>query len=100
VNPAVFASAKLWNPLPKPPSENESQVAKEEPKPLRLELIGIIREGGTWRAAVYDKDHDQLLIVGSGETIHQYQVTKITSGGIELSDGRSTQRLDLQESSS
>jgi hypothetical protein len=99
IDARAFASAKLWNPVP-PPPQTEIQIAREPPKPPRLQLIGIINEDGVLRAALYDQDDDRLFIVASGERIKNHTITHITSNGIEISDGHTTHELRLELSSS
>jgi hypothetical protein len=100
IDAEAFVAAKLWNPKPLPPAPIEPKVEKTEPKPLRLQLVGIINEGGDLQAALYDQDEDRIVIVKSGEQIKQNKVMQITSAGIEISDGHSTQTLRLEVSGS
>ena len=99
IDVTAFASAKLWNPVPPPPTDIV-QVAKDEPKPLRLQLIGIIQESGVYKAAIYDQDDDRLFIVTSGQQIKQNAVTLITAKSVEVSDGEEVHTLQLQEAGS
>jgi hypothetical protein len=94
IDPSVFA-VRLWNPPPAP--QEQVVVRAEPPKPLNLQLIGIIQEGAQHRAAVYDVDKDQLLIVASGDRIREQTVMAITLQSVELSDGNSTRRLTLKQ---
>ena len=93
-------AATLWNPPPPPPPlpVPESASAANPPKPLNLQLIGIIEEtDGTRRAAVYDIDNDRMLILSGGDSVRDHTVKSITARTIELTDGRSTQRLNLRQ---
>ena len=90
--------ARLWNP---PPGErrlepSQRSVAKDQP-PIRFQLVGIIREDGQLKAALYDPSTDRLLIVVSGDQIGRHTVSEIDEGGVELSDGRTSRRLALRE---
>ncbi len=100
IDARVFA-ARLWNPIPAPsaPAPAEEEVASK-PQPLRLELVGIINDGGTLRAALYDADTDRLHIVSDGDQIGRLTVTLVAESHVELTDGRSTRRLSLREQSS
>jgi hypothetical protein len=99
IDVAQFASVKLWNPVPDPPKP-EVKVAKAEPKPLRLQLIGIIDEAGERKAALYDQDEDRLLIVASGAKVRQSTITQITTTAVTISTADSTHTLRLQEAGS
>jgi hypothetical protein len=97
IDPSVF-TVTLWNPPPAAPPPEEVVAKVEPPKPLNLQLIGIIQEaGGHHKAAIYDVDRDQLLIVASGDRVREQTVTAVTMRGIELSDGRSTHTLTLKQ---
>jgi len=100
IDPSVF-NVKLWNPSPPPPSEPEVLAAKlESPRPLKLQLIGIITEAGTHNAAVYDPDSDRLLIVSSGDKIAEQTITSVNPTTVVLTDGRTTRTLSLKEDQS
>lgn len=93
-------TAHLWNPPPPPPpapkKEEETRVA--ERRPFLLQLIGIIEEGPLPRRAVlYDPQADKLFIVADGDAFQTYRVLRVTQGTVELSDGRSTRKLELIE---
>lgn len=91
-------TANLWNPPPVKKTSN-ALAKKELPraKPLRLQLIGITSDGDTLRAAIYDPDSDQLLIVASGDTILGRAVSEITKNTVVIADGRFTHHLQLVE---
>ena len=94
---SAFA-VRLWNPPP-PPEARNALVAGQTappPKPLRLQLIGIIDDGRQLRAALYDPEADRLLIVGDGDRVKQHTIT-ITADAVELADGRVTHRLTLRK---
>ena len=90
---------RLWNPPPPPPEARNALVAGRTappPKPLRLQLIGIIDDGRQLRAALYDAEADRLLIVVTGDRVKQHTIT-ITADAVELADGRITHRLTLRK---
>jgi hypothetical protein len=91
---SVFAAASLWNVPPKPPAD--PVAISEPPKPLKLQLIGIVSEGGMKKAALYDPDMDKLLIVSNGERVREFSITSITDVAVELTDGQSSRRLMLR----
>ena len=88
---------RLWN--PPPPEARNRRLAEQTappPKPLRLQLIGIIDDGRQLRAALYDPETDRLLIVATGDQVKQHTIT-ITADAVELADGRVTHRLTLRK---
>ncbi|MCH8825287.1 MAG: hypothetical protein IH984_17460 [Planctomycetes bacterium] len=90
-------TANLWN--PPPVKKTSTALAKKEPpraKPLKLQLIGIISDGNTLKAALYDPDSDQLLIVANGQSILGHTIRDITKDTVLLSDGRFTHYLQLE----
>ena len=98
--------ATLWTPPPVPPTAPVI-AQKPPPPPLKLQLIGITRdtpaEGGTpvLRAALYDPESDQMLIVAAGEKITsgkaRYTVASLTADTIELADGDTVRKLSLKD---
>jgi hypothetical protein len=96
----------LWTPTPVPPPAPVI-AQKPPPPPLKLQLIGITRdtpaEGGTpvLRAALYDPESDQMLIVAAGEKITagkaRYTVASLTADTIELADGETVRKLSLND---
>ncbi len=100
IDARAFA-ARLWNPVPAPSASVPAELeAASKPPPLRLELVGIINDGGTLRAALYDADTDRLHIVSNGDHIGRLTVTLVADSHVELTDGHSTRRLFLREQSS
>jgi hypothetical protein len=98
IDPRIFAVA-LWNPPPPPEKPAETALAQAAPpKPLNVQLIGIITENGQSKAALYDADSDRLLIVADGERVRDHVVHIVggPKGMVELSDGRSTRTLTLR----
>ncbi len=97
----AFAT-RIWDQPDKPARPTAAAAAIRAPKPpaFRLQLISIIDEGEERQAALYDPETDRLFIVVSGDTVNQHTVTAIDADAIELSDGSTTNRLTLKESSS
>ena len=89
---------RLWNPPPPPEARNALVAGRTAPppKPLRLQLIGIIDDGRQLRAALYDPETDRLLIVATGDRVKRHTIT-ITADAVELADGRVTHRLTLRK---
>jgi hypothetical protein len=84
---AVF-DAPLWT-LDPPPD-----VPPAPPAPLRLQLVGLVRDGGasgkagTLKAVIYNQETDELLVVAEGARVGVRDVTRIDAAGVTLSDGR------------
>lgn len=92
---SVF-TANLWN--PPAVKKTSTALAKREPpraKPLKLQLIGITSDGNTLKAAIYDPDSDQLLIVASGQSILGCTIRNITKDTVVIADGSFTHHLQL-----
>ena len=94
-DPEAF-SARIWHAPPGTPANRAPKVS-DRSKPLKLQLIGIIKDGERLEAVLYDPETDQLLIVKNGDRVKQHTVTAIGIDTVELSDGRSTTRLSLKE---
>lgn len=90
-------AVQLWNPPPEQrvaAAETRSRPPRDV-KPFRLQLIGIIHEDGTRRAAVYDPDDDRLGIVGEGDEFASRLVTTVTLQSVTFTDGERTHTLEL-----
>ena len=97
IEPEVFA-VTLWNPPP-PPTAAVEVAVQPPPKPLNIQLIGIITEGDIAKAALYDADNDRLLIIADGDQLRGHVVHiqgEGTEGIVELKDGQTTRRLALR----
>lgn len=92
--------------LPSQPSVTAPLLPRPPTFPLRLQLIGIIRDSDEigrelLRAAVYDPEKDALLVVSAGQTVGTRRVDTIDSLGVTFvdashaaSDGASTNVVD------
>lgn len=74
--------APLWT-LDPPPL-----VSPTPPAPLRLQLVGIVRDGSTLKAVVYNQETEELAIIAQGESIGTRSITKIEAESLTFSDGR------------
>lgn len=87
---AAFDAA-LWT-LDPPPV-----VPPAPPAPLRLQLVGLVRDGGgtgPLKAVIYNQETDELIVVAEGSRVGVRGVTRIDAAGVTLSDGR---RLLMEE---
>lgn len=80
--------ALLWT-LDPPPV-----VPPAPPAPLRLQLVGLVRDAGeggkegTLKAVLYNQETDELIVVAEGARVGARGVTRIDAAGVTLSDGR------------
>lgn len=84
--PAVVAARPAVRSVPVPAAQT-----------LQLELLGITRRNTSLRANLYDSRDDRIVIVGEGDHVRRFTVNRITSDAIEMSDGRRTYKLTLEE---
>lgn len=94
IDPQVFAVA-LWNPRPRPEAPPPAVEAPTEP--IRLQLVAVVRDGTSLRAAVYDPEDDRIHLVTDGEMVRDFLVNQVTLAGVELSRNRSVHRLRIKE---
>ena len=88
---AVFDAA-LWTLDPPPPAPTAP------PPPLRLQLVGMVRDAGALKAVIYDPDTDELTVVAEGTRIGPRTVTRIDEAGVTVAEaGPGGQRRLLME---
>ncbi|MDP1661044.1 MAG: hypothetical protein Q8L55_03935 [Phycisphaerales bacterium] len=88
--------APIWTldpPLPAPSTP---------PPPLRLQLVGMVRDsgagtGGVLKAVIYDPDADGLVVVAEGARVGPRTVTRIDATGVTLTDATGTRRLLMEQ---
>ncbi|HZW07342.1 MAG TPA: hypothetical protein VFF65_09475 [Phycisphaerales bacterium] len=89
---AAFDAA-IWTLDPPPPTPTAP------PPPLRLQLVGLLREGGTTKAVIYDPDTDELTVVAEGAKIGARTVTRVDATGVTLAEvggGAGVRRLLME----
>jgi hypothetical protein len=84
--PAVVAAKPVVRSVPVPAAQT-----------LQLELLGITRRNASLQANLYDSRDDRIVIVGEGDHVRRFTVNHITSDAVEMSDGRQTYTLALEE---
>lgn len=83
---------------PTPPPAPEKPALP--PPPLKLQLLAIIREGESYKAALYDPDADKVLVVAAGETLGAGRaVEAVTATAVSVRDagGRGVRTLALRD---
>lgn len=88
--------APIWTLDPPPPTP------VTPPPPLRLQLVGMVRDGGTGaggvlKAVIYDPDTDELVVVAEGAKVGPRTVTRIDATGVTLTDATGTRRLQMEQ---
>ncbi len=84
--PAVVAAKPVVRSVPVPATQT-----------LQLELLGITRRNASLQANLYDSRDDRIAIVGEGDHVRRFTVNRISSDAVEMSDGRQTYKLTLEE---
>lgn len=98
----IEAFALRMAPPPPPPKPAVAPAPAVEPiapppPPSRLQLLGIVRDGDSRKAAIYDPVSDAVVVVGEGQQIAGQTVRAVSDRGVELSDGRGVRTLSLKE---
>src|SRR5262245_2915336 len=94
---SVF-DAPVWIVAAAPPPPAPLPPEALPPPPLRLQLLGIIRNqsDGAYRAALYDPDADKVFVVASGDPVAGRLVKSIEPRAVLLAQGTSVQALNLR----
>jgi hypothetical protein len=88
----------IWVAEPTPPPPAAPAQPPPPPPPLKIQLLAIIREGDTaYRAAVYDPDTDQILVVAAGEKLGLRTVEQVDKSSLTLRDETGKRTLALKE---
>ncbi|GMV25105.1 MAG: hypothetical protein AMXMBFR58_11360 [Phycisphaerae bacterium] len=94
---AVF-DGPIW--LAPPPPTTPAEVAAKPappPPPLKLELLGILREGDSFKAVVYDPDTDKVAVLSAGDTLAGRTINAVTADTVAIKDGAGTRTLTLKQ---
>ncbi len=94
---AVF-NAPLWV-APPPPATKVAETVPPPPAPppLSWQLLAILRDGGNYKALVYDPDADKLLVLGEGDRSGPCSVARVTPGSMDVRDGAGVRTLALRK---
>lgn len=84
--------APIWVQAPQP---LEPPVESTPPRPLKIQLLAILRDGGIYRAALYDPELDRIFVVASGESVAGTTVERVLADGVALGDGGQIRTLSL-----
>jgi hypothetical protein len=66
------------------------------PPPLRLQLLGIVREGDAYKAVLYDPDSNKVRVVAAGEELQGRRVERIAADTVSIKTGALVQVLALK----
>ena len=86
----------IWIAEPPPPAPVAAAPPPPPPPPLKLQLLAIIREDNTHKAAVYDPDTDRLLVVSAGEKLGLRTVEQVDATSLTLRDDTGQRVLALK----
>ncbi len=91
--------APLWiaPPAPPPPPPKVESKPEPPPPPLKLQILAIARDPDGDRALLYDPDTDKPTWVKAGQPLGQRTVERVTSGSVEIRDGKHLRTLALRE---
>ncbi|MFG0317810.1 MAG: hypothetical protein ACF8XB_11090 [Planctomycetota bacterium JB042] len=95
---AALREVDLWpGDVNDPAAEEESPERDRPPPPPDLQLVGIVLEHGTRKAALYRRNDDRLLVLGAGETDGGLSVTRVEATEVELAQGDWVGKLRLED---
>jgi hypothetical protein len=86
----------IWVAEAAPPTPPPA-IATPPPPPLKLQLLAIVKEGETYKAAVYDPDSDRLLVLGAGDRVGVRTVNAVSRSSVTLRDETGTRTLALKD---
>lgn len=92
---ALPGFAMRFSPAPPPVAPTPRVAPVETPIAQRLQLLGIVREGGALVAALYDPSDDRVHLVRDGEQIANVEVRRVESRSVLLAKGSRTRTLTL-----
>jgi hypothetical protein len=81
--------------LPESTADDVGPAAEQAPILADLTLIGIVREGGIMRAALFVGRENRLALVEVGDTLGPGRINLIDECGVEIEIDHTVSRLDL-----
>jgi hypothetical protein len=91
---AAFSSATLWT-VPETDVQKVAAAAPPPP-PLRVQLLGIIKEGDAYKGVLFDPDTSKLLVVGTGDAVQGRNVERVAGDALSIRHGALLQVLALK----
>ncbi|HYE63787.1 MAG TPA: hypothetical protein VD997_17480 [Phycisphaerales bacterium] len=64
--------------------------------PLKVQLIGILKEGDSYKAVLYDPETNKVQVVAAGEDVQGRKVARIAADIVSIQNGRGMQMLTLK----
>ena len=81
--------------LPEAPKE-AAAPPPPPPPPLKVQLIGIMKEGDLYKAVLYDPDTNKVRVVETGDDVQGRRVELVAMDNVRIRNGASTQTLVLK----
>lgn len=67
--------------------------------PLKLQLLAILRDGGVYKAVVYDPDSDRIQVLATGDSLGSRKVHSVNRADFTVVDESGQRTLSLKEGS-
>ncbi|MFO0836556.1 MAG: hypothetical protein U0638_16690 [Phycisphaerales bacterium] len=93
---AAFDRAMWLAPAAPEPVKAAAEKPAPPPPPLTLQLLGLVSEGGTTKAVLYDSTADRVRVVAVGDSIGARTVERIDGQGVAIRDGAGVRTLALK----
>jgi hypothetical protein len=93
---AAFDRAMWLVPAAPEPVKVAAEKPAPPPAPLTLQLLGLVSEGGTTKAVLYDSTADRVRVVAVGDSIGDRTVERIDGQGVAIRDGAGVRTLALK----
>jgi hypothetical protein len=93
---AAFDRAMWLAPAAPEPVKFAAEKPATPPPPLTLQLLGLVSEGGTTKAVLYDSAADRVRVVAVGDSIGDRTVERIDPQGVAIRDGTGLRTLALK----
>ncbi|MCC6970542.1 MAG: hypothetical protein IT434_10005 [Phycisphaerales bacterium] len=96
LNLAAFDRAMWLMPVAPEVPKTASEKPAPPPPPLTLQLLGLVNEGGTTKAILYDSAADRVRVVAVGDALGDRTIERIDAHGVAIRDGVGLRTLALK----
>ena len=93
---AAFDRAMWLLPAAPEPVKVATEKPAPPPPPMTLQLLGLVNEGGTTKAILYDSSADRVRVVAVGDSIGDRKIERIDTEGVAIRDGAGVRTLALK----